>query len=253
MPRELPTFSSKRIASLKNEKSCYVTLGARVYDVTQFLNDHPGGGDRILDYRGRDVAEIMDDGLSHSHSKSAYEMLDDYLVGVVDNGITPTSREELRHPDFVASLEPNSRLEEEVTFIDKSESTGLSTVTDVSMLADAHADYRIHQFLDFDQPLLKQIWCGKFSKDFYLEQVHRPRSFPSTKHVRLLGNGLESLTKYSWWVVPLLFLPFLISGLVITYNELPSLAHMALYWITGLLAWSLVEYGLHRSVFHADR
>lgn len=53
----------------------------KVYDVTGFLVDHPGGEDLILNYAGKDVEEIMKDTVEHEHSDSAYDMLDEYVIG----------------------------------------------------------------------------------------------------------------------------------------------------------------------------
>ncbi|KAL8871113.1 MAG: hypothetical protein Q9198_007482 [Flavoplaca austrocitrina] len=79
--RPLPTILSSDVASRNTEKSCYVTMGTKVYDITLFLDTHPGGGDLILEYGGKDVTEIMGDEISHAYSESAYEYLQDYLIG----------------------------------------------------------------------------------------------------------------------------------------------------------------------------
>ncbi|KAG9972374.1 hypothetical protein KCU78_g23379, partial [Aureobasidium melanogenum] len=81
--RTLPTIPQADVASHNSAKSCYVTVGTKVYDITPFLEDHPGGGDLIVEYGGKDVKDIMDDTASHFHSESAWEILDDYLVGFV--------------------------------------------------------------------------------------------------------------------------------------------------------------------------
>ena len=74
--RTLPTIPIAEVRSHNNEKSCYVTIGTKVYDVTDFLDGHPGGGELILEYAGKDVEAILKDELSHTHSDSAYEILD---------------------------------------------------------------------------------------------------------------------------------------------------------------------------------
>jgi 4-hydroxysphinganine ceramide fatty acyl 2-hydroxylase len=61
--------------------SLYVTYNGKVYDLTPFLADHPGGDDVIVEYAGKDVGAIMGDANSHVHSRSAYEMMDEYKVG----------------------------------------------------------------------------------------------------------------------------------------------------------------------------
>lgn len=52
-----------------------------MYDITGFLPDHPGGDDVILEWAGKDIGSVMADPSSHVHSRSAYEMMDEYCVG----------------------------------------------------------------------------------------------------------------------------------------------------------------------------
>ena len=49
-PRSLPTISLAELEKHSSSKSCYVTIGSKVYDVTSFLSDHPGGEDLILEF-----------------------------------------------------------------------------------------------------------------------------------------------------------------------------------------------------------
>lgn len=62
-------------------KQCWITYNGNVYDVTEFLEDHPGGDDLILNVAGGDVGTIMADPTSHAHSTSAYEMLEEFKIG----------------------------------------------------------------------------------------------------------------------------------------------------------------------------
>jgi 4-hydroxysphinganine ceramide fatty acyl 2-hydroxylase len=61
--------------------SCWVARNGKVYDVTHFLSDHPGGDDLILKYAGQDIGEIMKNPNEHDHSESAYDMLDEFIIG----------------------------------------------------------------------------------------------------------------------------------------------------------------------------
>lgn len=62
-------------------QSCYVAFRGKVYDISSFLPDHPGGDDVILEYAGKDIGAVMGDEDSHVHSRSAYEMMEEYCVG----------------------------------------------------------------------------------------------------------------------------------------------------------------------------
>ncbi|AQK79455.1 Cytochrome B5 isoform D [Zea mays] len=54
-----------------------------VYDVTKFLEDHPGGDDVLLSSTGKDATDDFED--VGGHSNTARAMMDEYLVGEVDD------------------------------------------------------------------------------------------------------------------------------------------------------------------------
>ncbi len=259
--RTLPTILQADLQSRNTTKSCYVTLGTNVYDITSFLNDHPGGGDLILEYGGRDVTEIMKDEISHGHSEAAYEILEEHLVGFVVTDAVMKAAIESRHPDDILPLPPTDnglkalRLSNAVNPVATKPiytTTGMSSAADLSIETDLTSDYRTHKFLDLNRPLLMQVWNGGFSKAFYLEQVHRPRHYKGGESAPLFGNFLEPLSKTPWWVVPVVWLPPVAYGTFLAYRGLPSF-EAAAYWLFGLALWTLVEYTLHRGLFHIDK
>lgn len=258
----LPTIPTHDVASHNTSKSCYVTVGTNVYDITSFLGDHPGGEDLILGYGGKDVSEIMQNELSHTHSDAAYEILDENLIGFVATEPILKAVVKSEKPDDILPLLPNDNGMEilkangamaEVQGKQIFQTTGLSGVEDLTKETDSNADYRTHKFLDLNKPLLMQVWNGDFSKDFYLEQVHRPRYYRGGESAPLFGNFLEPLSKTAWWVVPLVWLPPVAWGTYLAYCGLPSFFETAAYWLVGLALWTLVEYGLHRGLFHVDK
>ena len=260
--RTLPNFPAKEVASHNSSKSCYVTIGTKVYDVTDFLDSHPGGAELILEYAGKDVGTIMKDEISHTHTESAYEILEDNLVGFVAADPVLKTATECNHPQDILPLPPNNagmqELEknnatEGVVGTPICETTGMSSAADLYKETNAQEDFRKHKFLDLEKPLLMQIWNGGFSKDFYLEQVHRPRQYKGGESAPLFGNFLEPLSKTAWYVIPTVWLPPVIYGSWLAYQALPSAVQMIAYWLTGLGLWTLVEYGLHRGLFHVDK
>jgi cytochrome b involved in lipid metabolism len=52
--------------------------GPKVYDVTKYLDDHPGGAEVMLDVAGGDADEFFED---IGHSKEAREELKKHYVG----------------------------------------------------------------------------------------------------------------------------------------------------------------------------
>ena len=249
--RSLPTIPIADVAKHNSRESCYVTVGVKVYDVTDFLPDHPGGDDLILQYSGKDVTEIMDDEISHKHSGSAYDILDDSCIGflatrddrlfLLPNDIT----HQVKDGNAVPSLDMGGK--------EIFSSSGLPGPEDLFKSTDETEDYNKHRFLDLRKPLLMQVWRSGFSKEFYLEQVHRPRCYKGAKSALLFGNFLEPLSLTPLWVVPIIWLPCVAYGLWIASKGLGSPGPTAIYCILGLFLWTLVEYSVHRSVGHMDR
>lgn len=234
----LPTFTPAEVESHNNAKSCYVTLGSKVYDITSFIDDHPGGGNLILEYAGKDVGDIMRDAVSHEHSEAAYEILDDNLIGFIGPGSKNAQGESMTSESGSQPVYST---------------TGMSGAEDLSIETDFIKDYQTHKFLDLNKPLLIQLWNGGFSKDFYLDQVHRPRHYKGGESAPLFGNFLEPLSKTSWYVVPIIWLPPVTYGTFLGISGLGSVSGGAAYWLFGLFLWSLIEYVMHRFLFHIDK
>lgn len=112
-------------------------------------------------------------------------------------------------------------------------------------------DYKQNKFLDLNRPLFMQVFNGGFSKDFYLEQVHKPRHYRGGESAPLFGNFLEPLTKTPWWIIPTVWLPWLTYG---TWTAAKGLSPVAsgLFFALGLAIWTLIEYIMHRCLFHLD-
>ena len=267
----LPTFSSAQVESHKSESSCWVVLGKNVYDVTDFLQDHPGGANLILDYAGKDITKILQDEASHTHSDTAYEILDDSLVGFLDTSSPPNGKaangkvngNASGHLNGSANGNANDSKDtstyEDANGLVQDENgrwvhprTGMACQEDLSKDTNYNEDYKKHKFLDLNRPLLMQVFYGGFSKEFYLDQVHRPRHYKGGKSAPLFGNFLEPLSLTPWWVVPVTWLPPVCYGIYTASHGFSSIITPALLFVFGFLLWSLVEYALHRFLFHID-
>ncbi|KAL4423877.1 hypothetical protein ABPG75_001178 [Micractinium tetrahymenae] len=99
--------------------------------------------------------------------------------------------------------------------------------------------------IDDNRPLLKQlVHLGPSEYQAWLLRTSRgkARFFES--------DVLEAVTAVKWWVVPLLWLPVaaLLAARASATLPLQSLAALA---AAGVLLWQLIEYSLHRWLFHA--
>jgi 4-hydroxysphinganine ceramide fatty acyl 2-hydroxylase len=79
--RTMRIFTAEDLALQKKLGNCWITRKGRVYDVTKFVQDHPGGDDLITQFSGMDIGDAMENADEHLHSASAYAVLDEYLIG----------------------------------------------------------------------------------------------------------------------------------------------------------------------------
>mmetsp|Transcript_45253 Transcript_45253/g.96678 ORF Transcript_45253/g.96678 Transcript_45253/m.96678 type:complete len:128 (-) Transcript_45253:175-558(-) len=59
-------------------KDCWIAVHGLVYDVTEFLSRHPGGGEVIVELAGQDSTEAFED---IAHSDASREEADEFIVG----------------------------------------------------------------------------------------------------------------------------------------------------------------------------
>ncbi|GLJ30234.1 hypothetical protein SUGI_0598110 [Cryptomeria japonica] len=77
----LKVFTLKQVSAHKTKEDCWFVIDGKVYDVTKFLEEHPGGEEVLVEASGRDATQDFED---IGHSQAAKEMMDTYLVGVLD-------------------------------------------------------------------------------------------------------------------------------------------------------------------------
>ncbi|EYC18927.1 hypothetical protein Y032_0026g1457 [Ancylostoma ceylanicum] len=73
-----PTLTRKEVSQHNTNKSAWFVIGNKVYDVTKFLDEHPGGCEVLLEQAGRDATEAFED---VGHSTDARQMREEYYVG----------------------------------------------------------------------------------------------------------------------------------------------------------------------------
>ncbi|ROW04342.1 hypothetical protein VSDG_00995 [Cytospora chrysosperma] len=248
--RTLPTFTRADVEAHNSAKSCYVTVGDNVYDVSDFLDSHPGGADLVLDWAGKDITAILKDSVSHTHSETAYEILADSLVGFLVSEKSATNGHAVQANGVNGDAHKNGNGSANGHSVHPR--TGMSCEEDLNKETDFNDDYKKYKFLDLSKPLFPQVWYGGFSKEFYLDQVHRPRHYKGGESAPFFGNFLEPLTKTPWFMVPLIWWPAVTYGVFITAQGFNHLYNLAIFFAIGFAIWSLVEYLLHRFLFHLD-
>jgi nitrate reductase (NAD(P)H) len=84
-----PPNRNYNMGEVKNHKTrddCWVVINNIVYDLTDFLNEHPGGSASILAHSGTDVTGIFES----IHSNDAHILKNSYAIGYVSD-VAPTS------------------------------------------------------------------------------------------------------------------------------------------------------------------
>ncbi|OWR50501.1 Cytochrome b5 type B [Danaus plexippus plexippus] len=64
----------------KRKNSVWMIIHDDVYDVTRFLNEHPGGEDTLLEYAGKDGTQAFED---VHHSEDAREIMKKFKIGTL--------------------------------------------------------------------------------------------------------------------------------------------------------------------------
>ncbi|QLQ81813.1 hypothetical protein HG537_0G00670 [Torulaspora globosa] len=243
--KTLQLFSRKQVLEHNTKDDCWVTISQRkIYDVTRFLSEHPGGPEYILDHAGEDITEVLKNKSIHEHSESAYEILDEeYLVGYL--ATEDEEKELLSNPSHKVEVRVEDEKFDSTTFVND-----LPTEDKLSIATDYNQDFKRHHFLDLNKALLPQVLFGNYTRDFYIDQIHRPRHYGKGS-APLFGNFLEPLSKTAWYVIPIVWLPVVSYHLAVALQYLSPMA-TTFFFTVGMVVWTLIEYGLHRFLFHLD-
>uniref|UniRef100_A0A7C8YMU9 Cytochrome b5 heme-binding domain-containing protein n=1 Tax=Opuntia streptacantha TaxID=393608 RepID=A0A7C8YMU9_OPUST len=79
----------EEVAKHNSSKDCWLIISGKVYDVTPFMDDHPGGDEVLLSATGKDATNDFED---VGHSNSAREMMQKYYIGEIDESTVPKKR-----------------------------------------------------------------------------------------------------------------------------------------------------------------
>ncbi|XP_015921764.1 cytochrome b5 [Parasteatoda tepidariorum] len=59
---------------------CWIIVGDHVYDVTSFLDQHPGGKDVLIEQAGRDATLAF---FGAGHHEGTFQLLEPFCIGIL--------------------------------------------------------------------------------------------------------------------------------------------------------------------------
>ncbi|KAF7721958.1 hypothetical protein EC973_003896 [Apophysomyces ossiformis] len=74
----MPVYTLEDVAKHNTKDDLWMVIHNKVYNLTEFTQEHPGGEEAIYDEAGRDATEPFED---IGHSDEAREMLEKYYIG----------------------------------------------------------------------------------------------------------------------------------------------------------------------------
>ena len=195
----------------------FVVFEGKVYDVKEYMPDHPGGAEYLENNLGTNIEQEFEDA---EHTKAARkQMLKLPLVGKI--------------------------LESETTLSDDQTEKEVTGTTEGAVNVEAKYNF------DYNKPLLIQIYNAGFTFDDYCQWINEPKLL--TNPVRDLiffeNYYIEQITKSYWWQLPLLFVP--LSLYYVTLFENSAMLDFAVV-LFGMAFWTIQEYLMHRFLFHGE-
>lgn len=221
----------------KDTNRVHVVYKNVVYDVTEFLDDHPGGAAYIYDYQNKNITEVFHNDDIHEHSDNAVRMLSKYKIG----------RIQAQKEGQQAKVEEKPQELESYPLITKEK-----------------IEYKEFT-IDLTRGMVPQVLS--LNKKQYMHMIHNPIHLP---YCRLFDSDLfEGFSRNPWYRIPIMWIPICLTliyyGLTFDYpehspfdkylysgSESFTIFAVIFAFLTGLFVWSFMEYILHRGVFHFD-
>ncbi|NWV45997.1 FA2H hydroxylase, partial [Daphoenositta chrysoptera] len=241
------SFSAAEVRARCAQGACLVSCHRRLYDLSGFVRLHPGGEQLLRRRAGTDVSAALD-GPPHRHSANARRWLEQYYVGEIEPGdeqVPPRGRTETG----VGTGSTGTRGRQ----IQMAVSLGCPRCRVQGLSWD---------LVDWQKPLL---WQVGYLGEKYDEWVHQPVDRP----IRLFHSDfLEFLSKTAWYVVFMVWTPVVLYLSWVSYTSLAQgntrlfssftteysipvhKYYFPFIFLLGMILWSLLEYLIHRFVFH---
>jgi len=82
----MTTITLQEVAKHNKNGDLWLAIRGKVYNVSAFLGEHPGGEEVLRDVAGKEATKDFDD---VGHSDEAARMMEKYYVGNLDGGYIP--------------------------------------------------------------------------------------------------------------------------------------------------------------------
>ncbi|KAL7163735.1 hypothetical protein ACSBR2_039789 [Camellia fascicularis] len=102
MPTLTKLYTMREASQHNTKDDCWVVIDGKVYDVSTYLDEHPGGDDVMVAATGKDATDEFEDA---GHSKSARELMETFRIGELDPASPPAIIPELEIPSKKKQLE----------------------------------------------------------------------------------------------------------------------------------------------------
>ncbi|XP_026535925.1 fatty acid 2-hydroxylase [Notechis scutatus] len=240
-PPTTRSFSRAELRAGCAQGSCLVLTGRRLYDLSDFARLHPGGQQVLLERAGTDVSAALD-GPPHRHSANARRWLQQYYLGELESD---------GDAEQTCTKTPNSTT---------SEASG-PVMSGKLKFASINGD---KDLVDWGKPML---WQVGHLREKYDEWVHQPVDRP----IRLFHSDLvEFFSRTTWYTVCIFWLPVvfflgwhcyttLAQGKTQLFSSFTSAYAIPVHkncfpllFALGIFIWSLLEYLIHRFIFHMN-
>ncbi|KAG8218500.1 cytochrome b5-like heme/steroid binding domain-containing protein [Butyriboletus roseoflavus] len=100
--------SYSELQANNTKQNLWVAIHGKVYNVTKFIDEHPGGDEVIISEGGKDATEAFED---VGHSDEARGLLPDLLVGELEQGSAPSkAKKASSNPVVHSAVEKGSNL-----------------------------------------------------------------------------------------------------------------------------------------------
>ncbi|XP_022163296.1 cytochrome b5-like [Myzus persicae] len=98
--KEVKKYSMAEVVANANATNPWIVINDSIYDVTEFLNDHPGGEEVLLEQAGKDATEEFED---VGHSSDAREVMQKYKIGELIEEDKRQNKKPVKKPTPVSS------------------------------------------------------------------------------------------------------------------------------------------------------